>query len=148
MKKKLTISAAESCTGGLLCSKLTNVPGSSDYLVNGVVAYSNDSKIKLLGINKRTLERYGAVSGQIAIQMAEGIRKISKTDIGISTTGIAGPAGATKAKPVGLVWIGYSDKNKSFAKEFIFTKDRLRNKEIMSKMAIEIVRRELLGIKS
>ena len=149
-KMNLTIAVAESCTGGLVCSKLTNVPGSSNYMVNGIVAYSNDSKLKLLSVKQKTLDTFGAVSKQTAIEMAEGIRNSSNTDIGISTTGIAGPSGATrlygqaKTKPVGLAWIGYSDKKICYAKEFIFTKERLRNKEITSKMAIEIVRRELL----
>lgn len=146
-RRKLTLSAAESCTGGLVASKITDVSGSSDYFIEGAVTYSNESKIKITGVKRVTLKRYGAVSKQTAIEMAKGIRKVSGSDIGISTTGIAGPAGAAKNKPVGLVWIGYSDKHSSFAKEFIFTKDRLRNKEIMSKMALEIVRRKLLGIK-
>lgn len=142
----LTLSAAESCTGGLVASKITDVSGSSDYFIEGAVTYSNESKIKITHVKQATLKRYGAVSKQTAMEMAEGIRKVSGSDIGISTTGIAGPTGATKNKPVGLVWIGYSDKHSSLAKEFIFTKDRLRNKEIMSKMALEIIRRKLLGI--
>jgi len=146
LKNNLTVSAAESCTGGLVASKLTNVPGSSKYFIDGVVSYSYASKEKMLGVKHKDLLKNGAVSEQTAIEMAKGIRKISKTDIGISTTGIAGPAGATKTKPVGLVWIGYADRRKSYAKSFIFTKDRLRNKEIMSKMALEIIRRELLQI--
>ncbi|HEY3251700.1 MAG TPA: competence/damage-inducible protein A [Ignavibacteria bacterium] len=145
-RKKLTIAIAESCTGGLVCSKLTNISGSADYLMNGIVSYSNESKKRLLGVKQQTLKTYGAVSERVAKEMADGIRKRSKTDIGISTTGIAGPTGATPGKPVGLVWIGYSDKDVTFAKDFIFTKDRLRNKEIMSKMALEIVRRKLLKI--
>ncbi len=145
-KNDLTIAVAESCTGGLILSKLTDVSGSSDYVMDGIVAYSNEAKKRLLGVKQKTLKGYGAVSEQVAIQMAEGIRKRSKTDIGISATGIAGPTGATSRKPVGLVWIGYSDKNVTFAKDFIFTKDRLRNKDIMSKMALEIVRRKLLNI--
>jgi nicotinamide-nucleotide amidase len=145
LKKKLTISVAESCTGGLVCSKLTNIPGSSDYITGGVVAYSNSSKIKMLGVRRDTLSKFGAVSKQTAMEMAEGIRKRALTDIGLSVTGIAGPSGATKTKPIGFVWIGYSDKSRCYAKEFIFTKDRLRNKEIMSKMALEIVRKELLN---
>jgi nicotinamide-nucleotide amidase len=138
-----TISAAESCTGGLIASKITDVAGSSDYFLEGVITYSNSSKNKLLGVKNSTLRKYGAVSNQTAVEMAKGIRRVSGSDIGISTTGIAGPSGGTKSKPVGLVWIGYSDKNISFAKDFIFTKQRLRNKEIMSKMALEIVRRQL-----
>jgi nicotinamide-nucleotide amidase len=145
-KKKLTAAAAESCTGGLVASKITNIPGSSDYFLEGVVTYSNRSKTKLLGVKDSTLRKFGAVSRQTANEMAAGIRKKSGSDIGISTTGIAGPSGGTKNKPVGLVWIGYSDKNTTFAKDFIYTKDRLRNKEIMSKMALEVLRRKLLRI--
>jgi nicotinamide-nucleotide amidase len=143
-KKKLTIAIAESCTGGLISSKITDVSRSSDYFLDGVISYSNESKIKLLGVKESTLRKYGAVSKQTAIEMAEGILRRSGADIGISTTGIAGPKGGTKNKPVGLIWIGYTDKNVSFAKDFYFTKDRLRNKEVMSKMALEILRRELL----
>jgi nicotinamide-nucleotide amidase len=146
IRRGLTLSSAESCTGGLVASKITDVAGSSDYFTEGAVTYSNESKIKITQVKKATLKRYGAVSKQTAIEMANGIRKLSGSDIGISTTGIAGPKGATKNKPIGLVWIGYSDKDSTFAKHFIFTKDRLRNKEIMSKMALEIIRRKLLRI--
>ena len=142
-KKKLTIAAAESCTGGLITSKLTDIAGSSDYVMDAIVAYSNEAKRRLLGVKAETIKKYGAVSKQTAIEMARGIRKRSKTDIGISVTGIAGPSGARPGKPVGLVWIGYSDKKTAFAKDFIFTKDRLRNKDIMAKMALEIVRKQL-----
>lgn len=146
-KKRLTISAAESCTGGLVASKLTDVSGSSDYVFGGMVTYDDKAKIKFLGVNPKDIKKHGAVSEIVAKQMAEGIRKRSQTGIGISTTGIAGPAGARPGKPVGLVWIGYSDKKITFAKKFIFTNDRLRNKDIMSKMALELVRRKLLAIK-
>jgi nicotinamide-nucleotide amidase len=142
----LTLAIAESCTGGLAASKVTDVPGSSEYFLDGLVSYSNSSKEKVLGVKKNTIRKYGAVSRQTAEEMAEGIRNLSGADIGLSTTGIAGPSGGTKNKPVGLVWIGYSDKLGSFAVDFIFTKDRLRNKEIMSKMALEILRRKLLGM--
>jgi len=142
-RKKLTISCAESCTGGLLASKLTDIPGSSAYVMDAIVSYSDEAKHRLLGVKKETIKKFGAVSEQTAIEMAKGIRKRSGTDIGISTTGIAGPTGARKDKPVGLVWIGYCDKKTTFAKKFIFTKDRLRNKDIMSKMALEMVRRQL-----
>lgn len=142
-RKKLTISCAESCTGGLLASKLTDIPGSSAYVMDAIVSYSDEAKHRLLGVKKETIKKLGAVSEQTAIEMAKGIRKRSGTDIGISTTGIAGPTGARKDKPVGLVWIGYCDKKTTFAKKFIFTKDRLRNKDIMSKMALEMVRRQL-----
>ena len=145
-EKKLTLAVAESCTGGLISSKLTDIAGCSDYLIDSVISYNNKAKTKFLGVKTTTLRKHGAVSRQTAIEMAEGVRKRSGTDIGISTTGIAGPAGGSKKKPVGLVWIGYSDKNITFAKDLYFTKDRLRNKEIMSKMALEILRRMLLKI--
>lgn len=146
-KKKLTIAAAESCTGGLLTSKLTNISGSSAYVMDSIVAYSNEAKRRLLGVKAKTLKAYGAVSRKVAEEMAWGIRKRSKTDIGISVTGIAGPTGARPGKPIGYVWIGYSDSKSTFAKDFIFTKDRLRNKDIMAKMALEIVRRKLLNVR-
>lgn len=147
-KQKLKVSVAESCTGGLIASKITDVPGSSRYFSEGITAYSNKSKVKLLGIKENALKKYDAVSKYTAIKMAEGIRKRSNADIGLSTTGIAGPSGAVRGKPVGLVWIGYSDRRDSFAKEFYFTKDRLRNKEIMSKMALELLRRKLLDLQT
>jgi nicotinamide-nucleotide amidase len=145
-ERRLTLSVAESCTGGLIASKLTDVPGSSDYFLESFTVYSNQSKVRLLGVKAGTLKKFGAVSKQTAIEMAQGVRKLSRSDIGLSTTGIAGPSGGSKSKPVGLVWIGYADENYSIAKEFRFTKDRLRNKEMMSKMALEILRRKLLGL--
>ena len=143
-KKKLTISVAESCTGGLVASKLTDVPGSSDYFIDAIVAYSDEAKISFLGVKNESIKKYGAVSRQVAREMALGVRKRSKTDIGISTTGIAGPSGGSKKKPVGTVWIGYSNKNITFAKNFIFTKDRLKNKDMMSDAALEILKKQLL----
>ena len=145
-KKGLKLSIAESCTGGLIASKITDVNGSSNYFLEGMVCYTNQSKERLLGVKRTTLKAGGAVSEQVAIEMAEGIRKKSNSDVAVSTTGITGPTGATREKPVGLVWIGYSDKEKSFAKKFVFVKDRLRNKEMMSKTAIELLRKELLSI--
>lgn len=145
-KNRKTLAVAESCTGGLIASKITDAAGSSDYFLESVTSYSNSSKIRMLGVKTSTIKKYGAVSKQTAMEMAEGIRKVSGADIGVSTTGIAGPSGATKAKPLGLVWIGYSDKKTTFAKEFIFAKERLRNKEIMSKMALEIIRRKLIKL--
>lgn len=142
-KKDLTIAVAESCTGGLIASKLTDIGGSADYVMDAIVAYSNEAKRRLLGVKAKTLKAYGAVSKKVAEEMAAGIRKRSKTDIGISVTGIAGPTGARPGKPVGYVWIGYSDGKNTFARDFIFTKDRLRNKDIMAKMALEMVRQQL-----
>ncbi len=145
-ERKLKISIAESCTGGLICDRITNVPGSSKYFERGVVAYSNEAKIQVLGVSEELIRKYGAVSREVAEAMAEGVRKISGADIGISTTGIAGPTGGTPQKPVGLVWIGYSDKDETFAKEFRFGDDRLENKQRTAQMALEILRRKLLGI--
>src|SRR4030095_9640415 len=117
LKKKLSIAAAESCTGGLITTKLTDIPGSSRYVMDGIVSYADKAKVKFLGVKKESIKKYGAVSRIVAMEMASGIRKRSNTDIGISATGIAGPSGARKNKPVGLVWIGYSDKNITFAED-------------------------------
>ena len=113
LEKKLTVSVAESCTGGLISSKLTDISGSSAYIKLNFVTYSNKAKIKMLGIDPDLIKKYGAVSEQVAKKMAEGIRKVSETDIGLGITGIAGPTGGTSEKPVGLVYIGISDKNRT-----------------------------------
>lgn len=106
ISKKLTISTAESCTGGLLAGRLINYPGISSAFLEGAITYSNEAKMKRLNVQKETLEKYGAVSEQIAREMAEGIANAAGTDIGISVTGIAGPGGGTLEKPVGLVYTG------------------------------------------
>ena len=143
LTNKLTISVAESCTGGLLASMITDVSGSSKYFIGGICTYSNESKINILGVNKETIEKYGAVSEETAMEMAEKVRNKFGSDIGISTTGIAGPKGGTGLKPVGLVWIGYSDKNKTFAKKYMFGNNRGRTKLRSSYMAMEILRNQL-----
>lgn len=145
--KKQSLSVAESCTGGKISSRIVSVPGSSEYYIGGVCVYSNIEKIKLLNIKEDTLSKYGAVSEQTAIEMAEGVREIMKTDYSVSTTGIAGPSGGSEDKPVGLVWIGFSSKNKSYAMKFLFGEERQRNIERASQRALEILRRELLNIK-
>jgi len=104
----LSLATAESCTGGLLSHVLTGVSGSSQYFMGGIVAYSNHIKTAILSVQSDTMDKYGAVSSQTAAEMAEGIRKLFHTDIGLSTTGIAGPTGGTPEKPVGLVWTGIS----------------------------------------
>lgn len=119
-----TIAVAESCTGGLLSHVLTGVSGSSGYFIGGVVAYSNRIKESILGVKAETLEQFGAVSKQTAQEMADGIRTRFKTDIGLSTTGIAGPTGGTSEKPVGLVWIGISTLNNTRTIECHFDGDR------------------------
>jgi nicotinamide-nucleotide amidase len=124
----LTVAVAESVTGGLIGSRLTDVPGSSEYFMGGVVAYSNDAKMKLLGVKRETLVRHGAVSEEAAREMAEGVRRSFGTDIGLAVSGIAGPGGATKDKPVGLMWLAISAKDVSRARSARLTGDRLQNK--------------------
>lgn len=127
-EKKITVATAESCTGGFIAHTLTNISGSSNYFDRGIISYSNDAKNELLSVSKELLKEYGAVSEPIAKAMAEGIRKISNSDIGLSTTGIAGPTGGTKEKPVGLVYIGLSTKKDTIVKKFRFNEDRIGNK--------------------
>ena len=140
----LSISVAESCTGGLLLNHLTNVPGSSGYVLGGVIAYSNQVKQHQLGVSSKSLEDFGAVSEVVAIQMAEGVRIRLGSDVGLSVTGIAGPTGGTAEKPVGLVWIGYADGNQAWATEHRFVQHRDRNKQKSVLAALDMVRRELL----
>jgi len=121
-KKKLKVAAAESCTGGLICYNLTKIPGSSKYFMMGVVSYSNKSKIDLLKVRQKTLTKYGAVSAETCKEMCKNLLKISKTNIAISVTGIAGPDGGTKKKPIGLVYIGICSKKKLEIIKFIFNK--------------------------
>lgn len=144
IRKKLTLAVAESCTGGLIGDRLTDVSGSSFYLKEDIVAYSNEAKIRLLGIRPDLIKEHGAVSREVAEAMAEGVRRGAGTDIGISTTGIAGPTGGNVAKPVGLVWIGYSDSAETTAIRFQYGSDRRRVKERAATAAMELVRRKLL----
>ena len=153
-ERKLTIAVAESCTGGLIADRITNVPGSSNYFERGVVTYSDKSKAEILGVPETLLVQSGAVSKEVAEAMAVGVRTAAKTDIGISTTGIAGPTGGSAEKPVGLVWIGYSDKNETIALRFNFGEPagasgaRLRFKQRASQAALELVRRRLSKIET
>ena len=128
IKNKITISVAESCTGGLIASEITSVPNSSNIFNLGLVTYSNQSKEKLLKIKKQNLKKYGAVSAQICKDMVENLFKLSKTDLCISTTGIAGPSGGSKLKPVGLVYIGIKFKKISKIYMYNFNKKLERNK--------------------
>tara|TARA_Y100000590_G_scaffold330142_1_gene374973 strand:+ start:1166 stop:1639 length:474 start_codon:yes stop_codon:yes gene_type:complete len=122
--KKLKISTAESCTGGLLSSVITSINGSSKIYKLGLIVYSNESKIKILKISKKKIKKYGAVSEQICRDMVNNINKIAKTDISISVTGIAGPKGGTKKKPVGLVYIGIKKLNKITIYKYLFKNKR------------------------
>jgi nicotinamide-nucleotide amidase len=144
----LKISVAESCTGGYVSNLLTNISGSSEYFERGIIAYSNAAKVEILKVNEDALARHGAVSLEIARQMAEGVKSISGSDIGLSLTGIMGPTGASADKPIGLVFIGICDDKVCTAQEFRFGDNRLLNKQRTAQAALEIVRRSLLGIKS
>ncbi len=130
----------------MISDRITNVPGSSDYFQGGVISYSNQLKIDLLGVSNDNLKKYGAVSLPVAQQMAEGIRELANTDYGIGVTGIAGPSGATEEKPVGLVYIGLAKENESYAKEFRFVGDRTSIKLWASQTALDLLRRELIKI--
>jgi nicotinamide-nucleotide amidase len=138
MAQSYSISTAESCTGGLLSHVLTGISGSSAYFMGGVIAYNNTIKVEVLGVGRKTLLTYGAVSEQTAQEMAEGIRTKFNTDIGLSTTGIAGPTGGTPGKPVGLVWIGISTPGKTQAFECHFPGNRL---DIIRGTVIEVLSR-------
>jgi nicotinamide-nucleotide amidase len=145
-ERKLTISVAESLTSGLVQHKLTQIPGSSDYFMGGVVSYSNEAKMGLLGVKDSSLKKYGAVSELVAKEMAEGVRKRLGTNVGISTTGIAGPTGATATKPVGLVYLALSAKDILIARKQVFGPDRNSVKQRSAQAALELARRYLLGL--
>jgi nicotinamide-nucleotide amidase len=145
-ERELRISLAESCTGGALANRITNINGSSTYFERGVVTYSNAAKVELLKVDEDIMLENGAVSAEVAMQMAEGIKSISGTDIGVAITGIMGPTGAVNGKPVGTVFIGYSDNKVCTAKRFQFGEDRILNKNRATQAALEMIRRNLLGI--
>ncbi|MCH7973616.1 MAG: CinA family nicotinamide mononucleotide deamidase-related protein [Bacteroidetes bacterium] len=145
-ERGLTISVAESCTGGNLSNLLTNVPGASKYFERGIISYGNVSKVEILNVNEDALNEHGVVSLKVAQQMAEGVRAISGTDIGLSITGIMGPTGATTDKPVGLVYIGFCDEKVCTAKKFVFGENRIFNKQRTTQAALEMIRRYILGI--
>lgn len=142
----LKIATAESCTGGLVANKITDISGSSAYMLGGVIAYANEVKAQQLGVLEEDLNSVGAVSKQVALQMAKGVASHLNADIGISTTGIAGPGGGSAEKPVGTVWIGFYSSEQHFAVKALFTKDRLVNKERTAVIALEIIRRVLIGV--
>lgn len=144
VKEGITLSVAESCTGGLLSDRLTNVPGASNYYIGGVVAYNNDVKINILHVPFDIIYTYGAVSGKTALAMAKGVKKLFDTDIGIGITGICGPTGGTTSKPVGLVFVGGAYGEKEVIKEFYFEGERLEVKEKAASEALTLVL-ELLG---
>ena len=138
-----TLAVAESCTGGLIANRLTDIPGSSRFFERGIVAYSNQTKQQLLGVPESILREYGAVSAPVARAMAEGVRRMAQTDYGLSVTGIAGPGGATEAKPVGLVYVAISDKAGTTVEEHRFTNDRIGNKMRAAQAALNVLRKRL-----
>jgi nicotinamide-nucleotide amidase len=145
-ERATTIASAESCTGGTIAQKLTDVPGSSDYVVGGVVAYADSAKVALLGVPEALLEEYGAVSEPVAIAMAEGARERFGSDFAVSTTGISGPGGGSETKPVGLVCIALAREGEAHAESFVFPLDRTRHRALTSQVALDWVRRALLGV--
>lgn len=144
-ERKMRLGIAESCTGGNLLHRVTNIPGASGYLTGGIVAYCNQVKTDILGVSPATLESDGAVSEAVARQMAVGVRRVLGTDVGLSVTGIAGPTGGTPDKPVGLVWFGYADASGDEATGMQFSNERELNKELASTAALDLVRRRLMN---
>lgn len=145
-ERELTIAVAESCTGGLLASRISDVSGASQYLLGGVVAYGNAVKMQMLDVSSAVLDDDGAVSEIVALQMARGIRKRLGADIGISTTGIAGPTGGTPDKPVGTVWIGYAGPDGEQARLLQLVKHRALNKELSVVHLLNLVRQRMLAL--
>nr|ADK10924.1 CinA [Thermoanaerobacterium saccharolyticum JW/SL-YS485] len=145
--KNLTLSTAESCTGGLLSEKITSIPGASEVFKFGAITYSNESKQEILGVSKNIIEKYGAVSEETAREMAVNVKDIAKTDYGLSITGIAGPSGGTPTKPVGLVYIGLAYKDTVYIKKIISNgnRDKIRLNSAMN--ALDMLRRHLSGLK-
>ena len=141
--KHLTISTAESCTGGLLAGRIINVPGASSVIGEGFITYSNDAKRKYLGVKKSTLKKFGAVSEQCAKEMVKGLLAATKADVGLVTTGIAGPDGGTEEKPVGLVYIGCNVCGKIKVKKYIFEGDRRQIRDSATEKALVLVRKYL-----
>ena len=145
-EKNLTLTTAESCTGGLIGSIITNVPGISSYYKEGIITYSNEAKMKYLSVKEETLNQYGAVSEQTAKEMAEGALKNSGADISVAVTGLAGPDGGTAEKKVGLVYIAVADKESTNVEKFQFTGTRQKVRRLAAKNAINMVRKKLLKI--
>ena len=142
-KKKLKISFAESCTGGLLSSSITSISGSSKVFTIGLVTYSNQSKISLLKVNKKTIIKHGAVSYETCLSMVKNLSKISKTNISVSVTGVAGPKGGTKQKPVGLVYIGIKKGNKTIIRKNLF---KNKNRYSIQKSTVNQAHKMILNI--
>jgi len=152
-EKGWTLSIAESCTGGLICDRITNVSGSSDYFMGGMVNYSNESKSKHLGVPSNDIKKYGAVSPQVARKMAQGVRKAFGTTFGLSTTGVAGPTGGTKRAPVGRVFIGLANGKRTWVLKEDFKGSRIQIKRKATEKALQyfyeiLIHRDLVAKKA
>lgn len=146
-QKGLTLGVVESATGGLISHLITNVPGSSDYYKGSVIAYSNEVKLKVVGVKEATINKYGAVSHQVAEEMAQGGRKLLAADICLADTGIAGPAGAAPEKPVGLFYLGMSHQDGTHSQEHNFQGTREQNKRQAAEAALAWLKEYLIGLK-
>jgi len=135
----LTLALAESCTGGLVGHRMTNVPGSSEYFIGGIVAYSYEAKVKTLDVSWDTLNKYGAVSSETVLEMARGAKKLLDADIAVSVSGIAGPGGGTDEKPVGTTWVGLAANDGEWSREFHFDGDRDQNKTSSAEAAMQML---------
>jgi nicotinamide-nucleotide amidase len=145
-RKGLTLGVVESATGGLISHRITNVPGSSDYFLGSVTSYANDIKIKVIGVKAATLKKYGAVSSQVAGEMAAGGKNLLAVDICLADTGIAGPGGAAPGKPVGLFYLGLAHKGGVFSRKHEFHGDREQNKQSASEAALGWLKEYLCGL--
>ena len=134
-----TLATAESCTGGLIADRITDIPGSSNYFVGGIVAYANSVKIHTLGVDSETIERCGAVSRETVLEMARGARAELQADIAVSVSGIAGPGGGQPGKPVGVTWIGLAAADGAWARVFTWDGDRVKNKGYSAEAALQMV---------
>jgi PncC family amidohydrolase len=138
-ERVLKLALAESCTGGLVGHRITNMPGSSAYFFGGVIAYSYEAKVKTLGVSWDTLNDFGAVSSETVLEMARGAKKLMDADIAVSVSGIAGPGGGTADKPIGTTWVGLSSNDGEWSREFHFDGDRDQNKESSAEVALQML---------
>jgi PncC family amidohydrolase len=138
-QQHLTLATAESCTGGLIGHRLTEIPGSSEYFRGGIIAYSNEIKERVLGVSQAALEQHGAVSAETALAMARGARRVLQTDLAVSVTGIAGPGGGSADKPIGLTYIAVTAQDYERVARFVWESDRSGNKRSSSEAALQLV---------
>ena len=140
----LTVGTVESATGGRIADRITNIPGSSDYFKGSIVAYSDEAKINIIGVKKETIQNYGAVSAQTAIEMAQGGRKLLNVDMCISDSGIAGHSGSSPGKPVGLFYLGLAAEDEASSQEYIFSGNREKNKQDATEASLNMLKQHLL----